>query len=337
MKILMLSDFFLSGQTTHVFDLAKQLKKLGVEIHISFGTIHSKLFWTHYIPFLKRNGIAFSEGNKFPPLWKPNLIHAQSSTLFKRAEQLAARLNVPHIFTCHGLGFTHPRYRPLLTSAQAIIAIGPKVAEEVSKYSSKVIIIPNGIDTEIFSPPGEVVEPRKGIIYIGRMEERRIPALKELIKAHKNITKQPLNIISDFNPNLPDTSFRPWQVDLLPYLHRFGIVVACGRTAREALSCGNAVLLMQQTYDGIITPQLLERDDFDFSGNLGRFPFSMLQNDLRKLVRRTNRLRKIQNWGRSYALTHLSSEQMAKRTLELYKEIGHSSQPLAKGSLWPPL
>ena len=43
----MLSDFFLSGQTTHVLELAKQLQVLGTDVHISFGTIHSRLFWSH--------------------------------------------------------------------------------------------------------------------------------------------------------------------------------------------------------------------------------------------------------------------------------------------------
>lgn len=31
MRVLMLSDFFLSGQTTHVLELTKQLRKLGVD------------------------------------------------------------------------------------------------------------------------------------------------------------------------------------------------------------------------------------------------------------------------------------------------------------------
>ena len=62
MKVLMLSDFFLSGQTTHVLELAKQLQVLGTDVHISFGTIHSRLFWSHYTSWLSENRISFSAG-----------------------------------------------------------------------------------------------------------------------------------------------------------------------------------------------------------------------------------------------------------------------------------
>lgn len=336
MKILMLSDFFLSGQTTHVLDLATQLKRIGVDLHISFGTIHSKLFWTHYAPMLRRNKIAFSEGVTPPSRFRPDLVHAQSSTLFKHAKKLGARLGVPHILTCHGLGFNHPRYHSVLAGADALIAIGPRVAQELKQFSAKVVIISNGIDTDVFCPP-QTNDPRKDIVYIGRMEERRIPALRELARAHKAMSPNPLPIISDLNPELSNTTFIPWQVDLLPHLQKYGITVACGRTAREALSCGNAVILMQQKYDGIITPELVTESDFDFSGNLGRFPYAHLQSDLRRLLRRSNRLKKLQAWGRSYAVANLSSELMAERTLMLYQEVLILAQPLAKGSLWPPL
>ncbi len=82
---------------------------------------------------------------------------------------------------------------------------------------------------------------------------------------------------------LTGTNYVPWQVNLVPpHLQRSGIVVGCGRTAREALSCGNAVLLMQQAYDGVISPQLVSSPDFDFSGNLGRFPLTTMEGgDLR--------------------------------------------------------
>lgn len=327
MKVLLLSDFFLSGQTTHVLELAYQLERLGINVHIAFGTIHSKLFWSHYAPHLTKRGISFSEEANLAVLlpkarrWQPDLLHSQSSTLFQRAQLLSSRLDVPYVVTCHGLGFHQTRYRPIFQGAKAIIAIGPKVADEISEFSHKVTTILNGIDTDLFCPPAHESKMRKEILYVGRMEEKRVEVLRHLAQVHNQICGTPLKIISDWNPNLPGTEFRPWQVDLLPHLQKSGIVAACGRTAREALSCGNAVVLMQKAYDGTISSQLVTESNFDFSGNLGRFPHTLLQADLQRLLRRSHRLKKLQQWGRNYALAHLSSEQMAKRTALLYREI----------------
>lgn len=327
MKVLILSDFFLSGQTTHVLELAKQLKRLGVECHIAFGTIHSKLFWSDYIPYLEEHNLSFSHSVNLLKLftlcsiWKPDVIHAQSSTLFQITQKLAFRLKIPYVVTCHGLGFNQPRYRQSLALAGSVIAIGPKVAEELKEIGRKVEVILNGIDTELFCPPADSKNIRKEILYVGRLERKRIEPLKQLIKANAIVAPGPLKVVSNWNPALAGTRFFPWQPDLIPQLQTSGIVVACGRTAREALSCGNAVLLMQQAYDGVISPQLIKRADFDFSGNLGRFPLTDLRYDLNSLLQRPQRLKKLQRWGRNYALTNLSSQQMAEETIAVYERV----------------
>lgn len=327
MKVLFLSDFFLSGQSTHVLELAKQLNALGVEVHLAFGTIHSKLFWSDYTPYLKRHNIPFTTCIDFQSLinlsnrFKPDLIHAQSSTLFKKARFLSSLLNTPYILTCHGLGFNKAQYRSLFLNANGIIAIGPKVAAEIADLNSRIRVILNGIDTEHFIPPEHGSRSRKEIYYIGRLEQKRIDALLHLADSCKIVTKKPLKIISNRNPGIADTVFVPWQLDLVPHLQKAGIVAACGRTAREAMSTGNAVVLMQQKYDGIISPQLITRKDFDFSGNLDRFPFTKLQADLRKLVHSRYRLKKLQEWSHNYSKAHLCSSKMATETLAFYRQI----------------
>ncbi|HPT83524.1 MAG TPA: glycosyltransferase family 4 protein [Limnochordia bacterium] len=333
MKVLLLSDFFLSGQTTHVLELAKQLKKLGIEPHIAFGTIHTKLFWSDYVPYLQRHRISFSRSGGLKAmlvegrLLAPDLIHAQSSTLFQQAQVLSHHLKIPYLVTCHGLGFNQPRFRHFLASASAIIAIGPKVAEQLSEFRQKVHIIPNGIDTDVFAPPPGRSGPRRALLYVGRLEKKRLEPLRYLAEANSLLVGTPLKIISNFDPEIPGTVYLPWQVNLVPHLQSSGIVAACGRTAREALSCGNAVLLMQQAYDGVISPRLVKQDDFDFSGNLGRYELADLKYDLHALLHRPHRLKKLQNWGRSYAVSHLSSSEMAAKTAALYKLVLHTFKP----------
>lgn len=327
MKILFLSDFFLSGQTTHVLELAKQLTMTQHEVHISFGQIHSRLFFTYYAPLLKSWGIPFSQrerlsrSSQFLSRFKPEIIHCHSSTLFPKARQLADRLGIPYVLTCHGLGFSHPKYTLDLQSANGIIAIGARVAEEIMSISPNVAIIPNGIDTTHFVPPIFPSKPRSSILYVGRMDRGRLRPLRKLALLLQNEFGLPLSVIADWDPNIENTRFTPWQVNLVPYLQQSGIVVACGRTAREALSCSNAVLLMQRAYDGIISPSLITRKDFDFSGNIGRYSFDRLKRDLKRLLTSPSCLEKLQTWGRNYAIENLDSSLMADSTLKIYYEI----------------
>jgi len=325
LKVLLLSDFFLSGQTTHVLELAKQLKRLKIEPQIAFGTIHTRLFWSDYVPYLLQHKLPFCHGLSLGALtiqsrlWQPDLIHVQSSTLFHSAQILAYRLGIPFVVTCHGLGFSQARFRRYLAAASAIIAIGPRVAEELQEFKQKTQIIPNGVDTEVFTPPEKQTGPRRALLYVGRLEKKRLEPLRYLAEANSLLVGTPLKIISNFDPQIPGTTYLPWQVNLVPHLQKSGIVAACGRTAREALSCGNAVLLMQRAYDGVISPPLVKLPDFDFSGNLGRFDLADLKYDLHALLHRPHRLKKLQSFGRSYAEKHLSSADMAAKTAALYE------------------
>lgn len=339
MKILLLSEFFLSGQTTHVLDLAEQLQRMGHGVHIRFTRVNSPLFHTDYAPRLKSRGIPFSTGiggtflSYLVRTWGPDIIHAHSSTQFALANRLAQRLKVPAILTCHGVGFSQARFRKELLAAAHVIAVGEKVAEEVSRFCSNLTVIPNGINTDYYvPPPGNFV--RNQVVYIARMDRAKIPALTRLAHILNTCYRRHLTVVADWNPKIPGTIYEPWKSDLVPTLQQAGIVAACGRTAREALACGNAVLLMQRGYDGLITPALAARSDFDFSGNLGRFPFSHLRRDLKRLLTSPTALAKLQAWGRRYAEKHLSSAQMAQAVLEVYAAAASQVKSSLKFRTW---
>lgn len=335
MKILLISDFFLSGQTTHVMDLAEQLQELGHSVHVRFTRVHSSLFKSEYSPRLKKLGIQFSTGLGSSSLtymartWHPDIVHAHSSTQFSLAHRLASRLRIPYVLTCHGLGFSHPKYKQDLEAAAHVIAIGPNVASEIKSICKNLTIIPNGINTEHYVPPqGGMV--RNQVVYIGRIDSSKIPGINQLALVLNRYFNRNLTVIGDWNPEVPGTIFQPWKTDLLPTLQQAGIVAACGRTAREALACGNAVLLMQKYYDGLVSPALTSRPDFDFSGNQGRFSFYRLRKDLKKLLSSPNALQKLQTWSRHYAVQHLSSASMATQIAQIYAAVRDQPTPRPK-------
>ncbi|NLM40328.1 MAG: glycosyltransferase family 4 protein [Firmicutes bacterium] len=326
MRILLLSEFFLSGQTTHVLDLTEQLHKLGHSVHLRLARVHTPLFAAEYAPRLKKLGITVSTGSSASGLnyllrsFRPDVIHAHSSTLFSLAHRLAYRFQVPYVLTCHGLGFDHPKYKEDLENAAAVIAVGSNVAEQIKKTVTNLFIIANAVNTDYYVPPAPP-RMRREIVYVGRIDEARIPGIKYLAKVLNAYFDHNLSIVGDRDPLVPGTIFHPWKTDLRPTLQQAGIVAACGRSAREALASGCAVLLMQRAYDGLISPALVCRPDFDFSGNQGRYPFSRLIQDLRVLLNSPAKLRKLQHWSRRYAEECLSSASAARQVAAVYEKV----------------
>lgn len=339
MRILLTTEFFLSGQSTHVLDLAIQLKKLGHPTELIFTGIHTGMFHSYYGPMLRKAGVVYhttnyqARINQIVRSFRPDIIHSHSSTIFDLTKSIARLNRVPYVVTCHGLGFSHPKYRASLTGAEKIIAVGPNSAEEImDEFEAKITIIPNGVDVERFAPAKK--EKNLNIYYVGRLDWSKIQPIKRLADAVAAIPQLNLIIISNWQPPV-EAEFMPWQTDIEKILGRANIVAGCGRTAREALAAGCAVLLMNTRYDGIIDQKAVRQPDFDFSGNQGRFSFSRLREDLETLAGNRKRIRRLQRFSRAYAVDHLSSRQMAEKTLLVYEEALAAYQKKARISTTP--
>lgn len=325
MKILLTTEFFPSGQSTHVIDLAIQLTQLGHQVVIIFAAVHTSAFKDFYGPLLTKHEILyyltgnFKKSVQITKYFKPDIIHSHSSTLFDITRKLAKLSNVAYVVTCHGMGFAHPKYHQALAGAAQIIGIGPNSIEDIySKYRDKLIIIPNGIDVRRFVPGKK--ELKLNIYYVGRIDWSKVYAIKKLALVVQKIAKLKLKIVGNWQPPIDDVDYLPWQNDLAKLLKSVNIVACCGRTAREALASGCAVLLMNTTYDGLIDARLVRKPDFDFSGNCGRYKFSRLFSDLKTLANNHRLLQTIQKFSRKYAENNLSSRDMAKKIVDLYTQ-----------------
>lgn len=326
MRILITSEFYLSGQSTHVLDLAQQLSKLHHQVQIVFTAVHSASFFQYYGPKLKKHGITYhvtkyrSEILQIVTRFKPDVIHSHSSTIFDLTRYIARQTQTPYVVTCHGLGFANPKYETALSRASKIIAVGPNSAQEIKRiYHEKVVIIPNGIDIDEFTPG--VKEKNTNVYYVSRMDWSKESALKNLQKAVSRIPNMKLTVISNWHPPINQFHYIPWQTNLSANLKPANIVAGCGRTAREAMAAGCAVLLINSCYDGLIDEKLIDLPDFDFSGNICRYNYQQLATDLNLLVTNTRRLREIQAFSRKYATIALSSREMATKILAVYQAV----------------
>lgn len=330
MKILLTTEFFLSGQSTHVIDLAVQLRQLGHTVEVVLTNIHTSVFTEYYGPMLKRARIKFyhtSNRTRIAQVAKrlqPDIIHSHSSTIFDLTKRLAQLIQTPYLVTCHGLGFSHEKYSEALQSAQRIITVGINSAREILPlYTEKVVIIPNGIDINRFRPSEK--ESLLNVYYVGRIDWSKVYPIKELKKAIEKIPQMQLIVVGNWQPPIKKIEFIPWQARIENLLKTANIVMGCGRTAREALACGCAVFLMNTRYDGLIDETLIQEPDFDFSGNIGRFNYDRLYQDLFSLMSNKKRLCALQHFSRQFAENSLSSLEMAKKILAVYEEITISS------------
>lgn len=325
MRVLITTEFFLSGQSTHVLDLAIQLKRLGHQAEIVFTSIHTPLFQSHYGPMLRKAGIVYhitnqrSKINNVIRQLKPDIIHCHSSTIFSLTKNIAQAHRIPYVVTCHGLGFSHPKYQQALEHAQRIIAVGPNSAEEIIKnYRDKIVIIPNGVDTDRFVPAKK--EKRLNVYYVARLDWSKLYALKKLAAAVDQIPNLRLIITANWQPPIESAEYIPWQPDIESLFAKANIVAGCGRTAREAMAAGCAVLLLNTKYDGVVDAEAVRQPGFSFAGTQGRYPFRQLVQDLALLAKNRKRLRQLQRFSRDYAVEHLNSRTMAEKTLAVYQE-----------------
>ena len=120
---------------------------------------------------------------------------------------------------------------------------GPNSAAEIMQaHKDKIVIIPNGVDIERFTPARK--EKTLTVYYIARLDWPKVYPLKKLAQAVAEISNLNLVIVANWQPPVSSGEYLPWQVDIETLLARANIVAGCGRTAREAMASGCAVLLM---------------------------------------------------------------------------------------------
>lgn len=249
--------------------------------------------------------------------FRPEIIHAHSSTLFQYASGLSRCHRIPFGVTCHGLGIGNSKYQSSLSKASFIIAVGRNTARELLPlYGDKVRVVPNGIDTNLYYP--RTKSPATNLFYAGRIDRTRLVMLNQLAKCTAKLDLK-LTVIGDVCPRLSNVRYVPWQTNLHSILGLAPIVAACGRTAREAMASGAAVLLMNKGYCGIIHPGTVAKTWFDFSGNSRKYPEEHLEADVARLSSDHRFRTNVQKFSRSYALNYLDSKQMATQVLRQYQ------------------
>ncbi|PZN06362.1 MAG: hypothetical protein DIU69_13370 [Bacillota bacterium] len=333
MRILMLTaTFFTSGQTVHVINLVRGLRRRGHEVDLMIthpGTMEPT---THpYARELQQLGVRVQVipryavvADRVPlPRQKYDLVHAQSSWSFEHARRIASRLGIPLVITCHGLGLEQQPYRPALAAAASLICVGPRIAQSLPSFRKKAVVIGNGVDLELFRPG--VRERELTILYAGRVDRWKRAGVLALCQAVEQMPKDVRFWVAS-NRRLPSQRAQHlgWVTDVHRYMARAHVVVGTGRAIREGLAAGAACLVLGREYHGPVTPEYVGKTRFpDFSGlggHQGEPTPAALYRDLMQLYRDRSWLQELMAFGRRYATLHLGLDAMVAATIDVYRD-----------------
>lgn len=219
MKIGMLSDTFLpvyGGAEIHVLELSRALRKLGHDVEICTATAGAPSedgFQIVRIPGLAGGGkraIVYAS-IALPRLARyvrhVDLIHCHDSFLMAALGSVLGRtLGVPTVVTLHGLGtldssvgrsFLRRFYRSVsLRLASQVIATSDEMRDVACRYTSKekVVVIPNGVDTDKFRPPQSFSNPGGALIILAMRRLAPKNGVQYLVEAAPYVIQQIQNV-----------------------------------------------------------------------------------------------------------------------------------------------
>ena len=281
------------------------------------------------------------------------LVHARSRMPAWSALWAARRMKVPFITTYHGVYNSHNRlkrfYNSVMARGDQVIAISDYVAQHIQRehgdLNPKVVVIPEGIDTDLFDPA--TISPD----YVEKLKQKwEVPANKflillpgrltrwkgqeVLIKALKQITDLPVhvvflgsdqgrqdyrNLLHQQTQGLPVTFIQECQ-DMPTAYAAADLVLSCsiepeafGRVTAEALS-------MARPYTGTnlgATPELCMDGQTGFlvpAGDAGALAHAIRRQFSLPIDQKTQ----MGLVARQHIIDHFSLEQMTAKTLKAY-------------------
>ncbi len=327
MKVLLLNNFALNGQATHVFALWRELKRQGLKPHLLIPEFPEE-YQEKYREYLDYLGYSIQitkdpgKIDKTMHKYKFDLIHAHSPLTYGLAHKLSANHNIPCVFSCHGLGIAGERFKNSLAAATHLICISRRVADSLTDYGEKVSIIPNGIDTNEYAP-GKKSLPLK-ILYAGRVDQHKRKGFEALEKSlglcHASSLRFEYYCAANVRSTFPGAKSLGWVPSIAPYANNTDIIFGTGRALLEGMASGNAACVLGRMWGGVVTPEKAGAHKlFDFSGMTGwEACYRNIFFDLAKLIKNIRHLRYLQQFSRSYVLDKYDIKNLTRDVVRIY-------------------
>lgn len=314
MRILMLTRFYLNGQTTHVLELCHALQRKGHNVFL----IASRLDHPGYAQWLKEKGIPFSRTHR-PSYLVNNLrvmqfdvIHNHSAHTLEDGLQLSQALQIPLVATCHYLDF-----EPLdiLGQAHAVVAISDEMAAQLPFPREQIRIVENGVPIPRFV---NLTNRPKAAVVLARVNEARQRAYAQTVDI---LREKGWEVMVAGGWRYPGTRSLGWTQNPQLVLERARLVVGTGRAVREGMAAGCAALVLGDMLDGLVTPEnaaVLRRANFSGRARSMEPTPSNLRQELAKLE--SSEAGQLMRFSRAYAQEHFGIDKMAAEIVTVYRE-----------------
>jgi hypothetical protein len=316
LRIIMMTRFYLNGQTTHVLDLCHALQKRGHRVFL----IASRLDHPAYARWLQEKGIPFNRTDRPTDLvhylrrLRFDVIHNHSAHTLDAALQLGSLLEIPVIATCHYLDFEPVN---LLRRTHAVVAISEEMAAQLPLPTQQIRIVENGV------PIPAAVEwhnrSREAVV-LARVDQSRSTAYGQAVDALLELGWR-VSIAGGWRH--PGAHAVGWTINPNKLLQRARLVLGTGRAIREGMAAGCVGLVVGDYMDGIVTPANVETlRRTNFSGRTGKQTPSpeRFRSELAKL--QSWNLGDLMMFSRTYAKKHFDINKMADAMASIYREAG---------------
>ncbi|WP_026884668.1 glycosyltransferase [Clostridium akagii] len=299
-KVLLTMDSMgIGGTETHVLTLATELirAKINVVILANKGVLYdafNKIGCTIYTMEFPLTIISSQDinasiyKNRIEQIIRNeniNIIHAHQSPSGALCIDVAKKLNIPCVFTVHGL-YYQDIASDKLNNCTKVISVSEPVFDWLHTFNIPSIVIPNGIDFNSFHPIKannirnqlHVPDDAFVILYASRMAWGKINVCENVIRVSSDLrNNKKMNIhvfivgdgpgfkdIKDAADKITSPSNKKFihlfgeQTDMLDFYSNSDCIVGTGRVALESMACGKPLIATgNQGYFGLVT-----RDNF---------------------------------------------------------------------------
>lgn len=346
MKILLLADHMNSGGAeTHILELSRFLYQAGHSVTLlSYGG--------QIADELSALGVCTPYYGKIPLCTladvirnlKPHVVHAHTRQSLFLCQILRRVIKFPLVFTAHAHFSTSVIKKALTFFPKHTVSVSHDIEEHLIKQfrvpRQNITIIKNGIDTSHFCPKRDKTKEFH-IVTISRLDadcslsaellcrltprlSQKIPDLRITIVGGGSDLYKIRYLASIANKMCGYRAIRAigQKQNVLPYLQGCDLFVGVSRAALEAMSCGVPVILSgNEGYLGICEETVMaeaERGNFCARGQ--KLPSAKrLYHDICFVHTNPEFARKAAMDGMTQVRIHHTAEQMAKKTLLVYR------------------
>ncbi|MEN6392151.1 MAG: glycosyltransferase family 4 protein [Syntrophomonas sp.] len=335
MRIVFLTDALTSGGLeTHLQTFINELIKRGHQVLVHSYFTDPVFFQGIRDPHgLFHHMIGTDDALADVAPFAPEVVHSHPFYAITRGSQLAEALHKPFFITIHGLynsGLDNSESGVrVCEKASSVIAVDDGVAALLAgciPTPEKLVVIPNGIDLQTFSPLAPSRNRLKApgfnpdcftITFVTRFQDGKETPVFQLLEHAPLIAKRlrGLNLIlvgfGSFYDQIQELSniacqkskflhvfLTGPQLEVRPYLAMADLVLGCGRSALEAMACQRPVFAAYQTgFAGLIDKSSFDELIFSLIGYWNPLHEKAFIEHLIKLGRSKIRLRRSAEQG----------------------------------------